>query len=128
MSAAPNGNSAEKTAGSRGLVDVALYATARLLLAVVVTGVIYGVARLTGIAEFPVVVAALFGLTIAMPLGMWIFTPLRRQATAALAVAGSAGAPNANGCGPGCEVRIPTIRTPTSVPAKAEILLIRSAP
>lgn len=74
MSAAPNGNSAEKTAGSRGLVDVALYATARLLLAVVVTGVIYGVARLTGIAEFPVVVAALFGLTIAMPLGMWIFT------------------------------------------------------
>ncbi|VBA47423.1 DUF4229 domain-containing protein [Mycobacterium pseudokansasii] len=88
MSAAPNGNSAEKTTGHRGVVDVALYATARLLLALVVTGVIYGVARLAGIAEFPVVVAALFGLTIAMPLGMWMFTPLRRRATAALAFAG----------------------------------------
>ncbi|ETW25937.1 DUF4229 domain-containing protein [Mycobacterium gastri] len=88
MSAAPNGNSAGKTTEHRGVVDVALYATARLLLAVVVTAAIYGVARLAGIAEFPVVVAALFGLTIAMPLGMWVFTPLRRRATAALAVAG----------------------------------------
>ncbi|KZS57061.1 DUF4229 domain-containing protein [Mycobacterium ostraviense] len=88
MSAAPNGNSAGKTSEHRGVVDVALYATARLLLAVVVTAAIYGVARLAGVAEFPVVVAALFGLTIAMPLGMWMFTPLRRRATAALAVAG----------------------------------------
>ncbi|ORB85404.1 hypothetical protein B1987_18195 [Mycobacterium kansasii] len=84
----PDANSAEKTAGSRGLVDVAFYATARLLLAVAVTGVIYGAARLAGIAEFPVIVALLFGLIIAMPLGMWVFTPLRRRATAALAAAG----------------------------------------
>jgi hypothetical protein len=46
------------------------------------------VARLLGLAEFPIVVAALFGLIIAMPLGMWAFGPLRRRATAALAVAG----------------------------------------
>lgn len=49
---------------------------------------IYGVARLAGITEFPVVVAALFALVIAMPLGIWVFGPLRRRATAALAVAG----------------------------------------
>lgn len=88
MSAAPHGNSAGKTTEHRGVIDVALYATARLLLAAAVTAAIYGAARLAGINEFPVVVAALFGLTIAMPLGMWIFTPLRRRATVALAVAG----------------------------------------
>lgn len=70
------------------VVPVLAYAAARLLLAVVLTGVIYGVARLAGITEFPVVVAALFALVIAMPLGIWVFGPLRRRATAALAVAG----------------------------------------
>ena len=77
--AAPAGN---------GLVDVLLYAAARLLLAVVLTGALYGLARLLGVAEFPVVVAALFALVIAMPLGIWVFSPLRRRATASLAAAG----------------------------------------
>nr|WP_142275550.1 DUF4229 domain-containing protein [Mycobacterium mantenii] len=61
---------------------------ARVLLAVVLTGVIYGVARLAGITQFPIVVAVLFALIIAMPLGIWVFAPLRRRATAALAIAG----------------------------------------
>ncbi len=65
------------------VVPVLAYAAARLLLAVVLTGVIYGVARLAGITEFPVVVAALFALVIAMPLGIWVFGPLRRRATVA---------------------------------------------
>ncbi len=65
-----------------------LYAAARLLLAAVLTGAIYGVARLLGVTEFPIVVAVLFALIIAMPLGIWLFGPLRRRATAALAVAG----------------------------------------
>jgi len=77
-----------KTTGDRGLVDVVVYATARLLLVVVLSGAIYGVARLVGIGEFPLVVAALFALIIAMPLGIWVFAPLRRRATAAIAVAG----------------------------------------
>ncbi|MEK1146757.1 DUF4229 domain-containing protein, partial [Mycobacterium ulcerans] len=72
---------------TRGVVDVAVYAVARLLLAVVVSAAIYGVARLAGLAQFPLVVAALFGLIIAMPLGIWVFAPLRRRATAALATA-----------------------------------------
>jgi hypothetical protein len=33
-------------------------------------------------------VAVLFALIIAMPLGIWLFAPLRRRATAALAIAG----------------------------------------
>lgn len=75
-------------AGSHVVVDVSLYAVARLLLAVVLTGVIYGIARLLGITQFPVIVAALFALVIAMPLGIWVFSPLRRRATASLAAAG----------------------------------------
>ncbi|MDD4866944.1 MAG: DUF4229 domain-containing protein [Mycobacterium sp.] len=72
----------------RVVVDVLLYAAARLSLVVLLSGAIYGVARLLGIAQFPIAVAALSGLIIAMPLGIWLFGPLRRRATAALAVAG----------------------------------------
>lgn len=75
-------------AGSRVVVDVLLYTGARLLLAVVLAAAIYGVARLLGITQFPIVVAALFALIIAMPLGIWLFGPLRRRATASLAIAG----------------------------------------
>jgi Protein of unknown function (DUF4229) len=70
------------------VVDVLLYATARLLLVAALAGAIYGVARLLGVTQFPVVVAVLFALIIAMPLGIWLFAPLRRRATAALAIAG----------------------------------------
>ena len=70
------------------VVDVLLYAAARLLLVVALSGAIYGVARLLGITQFPVVVAVLFALVIAMPLGIWLFGPLRRRATAALAITG----------------------------------------
>jgi len=78
----------QERARDRVVVDVLLYALARLLLAVVLTGVIYLAARLLGITQVPVVVAALFALIIAMPLGIWLFTPLRRRATAALAISG----------------------------------------
>ena len=83
MSEGPSGNST----GDRIVVDVLLYATARLLLVVALSGAIYGVARLMGVTV-PLVVAVLFALIIAMPLGIWLFTPLRRRATAALAIAG----------------------------------------
>ena len=48
---------------------------------------IYGAAGLLGVHEFPLVVAVLFALVIAMPLGIWLFGPLRRRATAGLEVA-----------------------------------------
>ncbi|GAB7144896.1 DUF4229 domain-containing protein [Mycobacterium riyadhense] len=84
MSEAPS----DKATATRGVIDVLVYTLARLLLVVVVSGAIYGVARLVGLTEFPVVVAVLFALIIAMPLGIWLFGPLRRRATAALAAAG----------------------------------------
>ena len=73
---------------SRVAFHVAAYIAARVLLAAALTGVIYGVARFAGITQFPIVVAVLFALIIAMPLGMLVFAPLRRRATAALAIAG----------------------------------------
>lgn len=75
-------------AGRRVVVDVLLYAVARLLLAVALAAAIYGVGRLMGVSQFPIVVAALFALIMAMPLGIWLFGPLRRRATASLATAG----------------------------------------
>lgn len=82
------GDGAAVGRGGHAVVNVVLYAAARLLLAVVLTAVIYGVARLLGISQFPVVVAALFALIIAMPLGIYLFSSLRRRATASLAIAG----------------------------------------
>jgi xanthine/uracil permease len=68
------------------VVDVLAYALARLLLVVVLTAVIFGAGHLLGVRDFPLVVALLFGLVIALPLGIWIFAPLRRRATASIAV------------------------------------------
>ncbi len=84
MSEGPSGDST----GNRVVVDVVLYATARFALVVALSAAIYGAARLLGASEFPIVVAVLFALIIAMPLGIWLFTPLRRRATAALAISG----------------------------------------
>ncbi len=57
----------------RAVVDILFYVSARLALAVALAAAIYGVARLLGVHEFPVVVAVLFALVIAMPLGIWLF-------------------------------------------------------
>jgi hypothetical protein len=68
------------------VVDVLVYALARLLLVVVLSAVIFGAGHLLGVRDFPLVVATLFALVIALPLGIWIFAPLRRRATASVAV------------------------------------------
>lgn len=72
----------------RAVVDVIVYTAARLALVAVLSAVIYGLGRLLGLSDFPPVVAVLLALIIALPLGMWVFTPLRRRATASLALAG----------------------------------------
>jgi Protein of unknown function (DUF4229) len=77
---------AESSAG-RAVASVLLYAAARLALVVVLTAAIYGTGRLLGLHEFPIAVAVLFALIVAMPLGIWLFGPLRRRATAGLEVA-----------------------------------------
>jgi len=75
----------ESRPGSRLVVDVLAYMLARLLLVAVVAAVIFGGAHLLGLREFPVVIALLFAIVIALPLGMWIFAPLRRRANASIA-------------------------------------------
>jgi ABC-type proline/glycine betaine transport system permease subunit len=62
------------------------YVAARLVLVAVLSAVIYGAGRLLGVHEFPLIVALLFALVIAMPLGIWLFGPLRRRATEAIEV------------------------------------------
>jgi hypothetical protein len=58
-----------------------------LALVAALAAVIYWAGRLLGVHDFPLVVALLFALVIAMPLGIWLFSPLRRRATAGLEVA-----------------------------------------
>ena len=69
---------------SRAVASVFLYAVARLGLVAALTAVIYGIARALGVHEFPIVVALLFALVIAMPLGIWLFAPLQIRATAGI--------------------------------------------
>lgn len=80
------GSVTEDRPRSRLVLDVLAYVLARLLLVVVLTAVIFGAGRLLGVRDFPLVVALLFALVIALPLGIWIFAPLRRRATASIAV------------------------------------------
>lgn len=63
-----------------------LYVLARLLLVVALTAVIVGAGHILGVRDFPIVVALLFAMVIALPLGIWMFAPLRRRATASIAV------------------------------------------
>ena len=65
--------------------DVGSYAVARLLLVAAVAALIYGVARLVGVDDFPLYIAVAFAIVIALPLGIWIFAPLRRRASASIA-------------------------------------------
>lgn len=67
------------------IADVLAYLVARLVLVAVLAAVIFGVGQLF-IDDFPLVVALLFALVIALPLGIWLFRPLRERATASIAV------------------------------------------
>lgn len=76
-----------QSSAGRAALSVLLYTAARLALVAALAVVIYWAARLLGVHDFPLVVAVLFALVIAMPLGIWLFSPLRRRATAGLEVA-----------------------------------------
>ena len=75
----------EPRPGSRLVIDVLAYTLARLLLVVALTAVIYGGGHLLGVRNFPLIIALLFAIVIALPLGIWIFAPLRKRATASIA-------------------------------------------
>lgn len=67
------------------VVDVLVYLVARLLLVIALSAAIFVGAHLLGIDEFPLTIAVLFAIVIALPSGIWIFAPLRRRATASIA-------------------------------------------
>jgi hypothetical protein len=67
------------------VIDVTVYLVARLVLVVVLSAVIFYGAHVVGIEEFPLTIAVLFAIVIALPLGIWLFSPLRRRATASIA-------------------------------------------
>ena len=64
--------------------DVLAYLGARLALAAVLAVVIFVVGRFIT-PDFPVTVAVLFAIVVAFPLGIWVFAPLRKRATASIA-------------------------------------------
>lgn len=68
------------------MFNVLAYVLARLLLVAALAAAILGVGHLLGLREFPLVVALLFALVIALPLGIWLFAPLRRRANESIAV------------------------------------------
>lgn len=72
-------------AGPSMMRGVGVYALARLLLVAGLAALIYGVARVAGVHDFPLYIAVAFAIVIALPLGIWAFAPLRRRATASVA-------------------------------------------
>lgn len=67
------------------MADVLIYVLARLLLVAALAAAIYFGAHLLGVRQFPLVIALLFAIVVALPLGIWLFTPLRERATASIA-------------------------------------------
>ena len=57
---------------------------ARLVLVAALTAAIFFGARLINV-QVPLVVAMLFGIVVALPLGVWLLAPMRRRATAGIA-------------------------------------------
>ena len=76
----------KQTGAARGrlALDVAVYTLARLVTVGALTAAIVVLARLIGV-EIPIVVAMLFAIVLAMPLGVWLLGPLRRRATSGIA-------------------------------------------
>lgn len=80
--------SERQQSGLRAVFDIFVYSLLRLGLVAVLTAVIYGAARLLGVDDLPLVVALGFAFIVGLPLGIWLFAPQRRRATADLAAAG----------------------------------------
>ncbi len=65
-------------------VNVVVYASARVLLVVVLTLVIHGLALLIS-SPVPLVMSAMLALIVAFPLSMLVFDKMRMKATSAVA-------------------------------------------
>ncbi|MGU3291958.1 DUF4229 domain-containing protein [Williamsia sp. M5A3_1d] len=69
----------------RGLATaLILYTVARLGLVIVLAALIYGIGHLAGV-DVPILVAAIFAVVTALPLGMLLFKRLRTDVNSAIA-------------------------------------------
>lgn len=75
-----------QTATGKGTLarDVVLYSLARMLLVVVLAALILYIPRAFDV-EIPLVIAALFGVLIALPLSLVLFASLRRRVNEGIA-------------------------------------------
>ena len=72
----------QKQVGAGSLAySIGLYTIARLGLVVVIAAIIIGIGKLAGV-NVPTLVAAVFGVLIALPLGMVLFKKLRLRVNA----------------------------------------------
>lgn len=85
----------DKSAGDNSVgtgnlvVSIALYTVARLGLVVAIAFAIWGIGKLAGVAV-PPIVAAVFAVLIALPLGMVLFKKLRVRVNTQIAAVDSA--------------------------------------
>ncbi len=70
--------------GRRLLIRLVQYTAARLGLFVLVAALIYGIGHLAGV-DVPILVAGIFAVVIALPLGMLVFRRLRTELNIAIA-------------------------------------------
>ncbi|WLP93041.1 DUF4229 domain-containing protein [Gordonia sp. NB41Y] len=66
-------------------LSIALYTVARLVLVVALAAIIWGVGKLAGV-DVPLLVAAVFGVLIALPMGMVVFKKLRVRVNNQIAI------------------------------------------
>lgn len=85
QNAAGQAPSVDKTVRKEAWKNVALYGLARLLLFIVLTAVIQGLAVAIG-APVPVLISATLALIIAFPLSMLVFKGVRIRATESVAL------------------------------------------
>lgn len=87
---APNTPAADTHASAGSVaIAVAMYTVARLALVVVVAAIILGIGALVGV-EVPLLVAAVFGVLIALPLGLVLFKKLRLRVNSQIAAVDNA--------------------------------------
>ena len=67
------------------MLDVLAYVLARLVLVFALAVGIFALGHAVGLRDFPLLVAVLLAIVVAFPLGIWLFTPLRKRATAGIA-------------------------------------------
>ncbi|MEE4025418.1 DUF4229 domain-containing protein [Gordonia sp. PKS22-38] len=91
QNSSPQNQGGQNASGSAGGVALwlALYTLARLALVVVVAALIMGIGALAGV-EVPLLVAAVFGVLIALPLGLVLFKKIRLRVNGQIAAVDSA--------------------------------------